>query len=388
MKALLTLAVGLLLTFSGLAQDQPALSETSQISILTCSPGNELYSLFGHSAFRVYDPAQNLDVVFNYGTFAFDDDFVFNFTLGKLNYMLSVSRMEYFARSYYAEGRGVDEQILDLTYAEKQAVYSFLIWNSQSEHRTYLYDFFYDNCSSRLRDVLDTALGNAVEYPDLRRPMSLSFRNKIDSYLIYHPWGDFGIDLGLGLPCDQVMSSQDFMFLPDELSRALHGATLNGHPLVRESRTLIPAQVRSHHWRFTDPIPLMWILAGVFMALSAWGLRVGRNLLFLDAIYLFATGAVGLLIFFLWFISDHTATSSNFNILWAWPVHWIALPFFLLKASVRKWYALIYGSVLILTLICFFLLPQSLHLATIPVMVIGIARSFAHWRMLPQITAS
>ncbi len=366
------------------AKSQIELSESAEISLLTCSPGAELYSLFGHSAMRVLDPTHNLDVVFNYGTFSFDEDFYFNFAMGRLNYMVSPSSMSNFIRSYQYEERGVIEQILDLNLEQKQAIFNYLVWNAKPENKYYLYDFFYDNCSSRLRDVLDTTLAeSAIKFPLMQREGKPTFRNMIDEYLIFHPWGDLGIDLGLGPPCDKVVSSSEYVFLPYELMRAYRGATLDGKPLVKQTRTLLNHPEWEVKWSVLDPIPLMWIIAGILLSLSAVGYRRHRLWIGIDLFYLFLTGAVGILVFFLWFITDHTGTMHNFNLLWAWPTHWLILPF-LGNANIRRYYWLIYGGMLILTLITFPILPQMLHMAILPLIIAGIFRGFVNWRIQIQ----
>lgn len=322
-----------------------------------------------------------MDVVFNYGTFSFDEDFYFNFAMGRLNYMLATSSMPDFVRSYQYDGRGITEQVLDLDQDQKQAVFDFLVWNVQPENRFYLYDFFYDNCSSRLRDVLDTALGTgSVAYPDLTLQGSPTYRNLIDEYLIYHPWGDFGIDLGLGLPCDKVVASRGYMFLPNELMRAFDQASVEDKPLVKETRTILEPAGLSYRWSLFDPTPLLWVLFGLVAIITALGIRNNRLLIGIDVAFLIVTGAVGGLVFFLWFITDHNATASNFNMLWAWPTHLIML-FLMWNRSIRRMYWLIYGSVLLLTIIMFPFLPQSLHIGVIPLILMSVLRAFANWRL-------
>jgi len=237
------LVIILLISIKTNAANPPVLSNEATISLLTCSPGDELYSLFGHSAMRVKDPQKNIDVVFNYGTFSFNEDFYFNFAMGRLNYSLSVSSMKGFVRSYENEQRGIIEQVLNLDSTSKQQVFNYLDWNNEPENREYLYDFFYDNCSSRLRDVLEMSIGtDRIAFADLQEEDKPSFRQMIDEYLIYHPWGDFGIDLGLGLPCDKVPSSYEYMFLPNKLMEAFGAATIDGKPLVMEENTLLETE--------------------------------------------------------------------------------------------------------------------------------------------------
>lgn len=365
------------------AENPPTLSKDARISLLTCSPGVELYSLFGHSAMRVKDPQKNIDVVFNYGTFSFNEDFYFNFAMGRLNYSLSVSSMKGFLRSYEMEDRGVIEQVLNLDSASKQKVFNFLDWNNEPQNREYLYDFFYDNCSSRLRDVLESSLGKErIAFQDLQEEGKPSFRQIIDEYLIYHPWGDFGIDLGLGLPCDKSPSSRELMFLPYNLMDAFDAAALDEKPLVAEKKTLLETSGLTYAFSFFDPIPLFWILFGVIAILSAIGYRKKRIFKGIDVAFFILIGPVGALVFFLWFITDHTATINNLNMLWAWPTHLLAIPFLFFPAA-RKFYWTAYGIVLVLTLIAFPFLPQTLHYAVIPLILSGIVRALVNMRMKP-----
>lgn len=356
------------------------ISNEAEISLLTCSPGDDLYSLFGHSAMRLKDSKNDIDAVFNYGTFSFNEDFYFNFVMGKLNYKLGLAPMDRFVSLYESENRDVVEQVLNLDSAQKQGIADFLNWNYQPENRYYLYDFFYDNCSSVLRDVLDTALQGQVRFADLTKPSQPTYRNMIDSYLIYHPWGDFGIDLGLGLPCDKTPNYMEYMFLPDELSEACDMATINGQPLVKKKLTVVESSGLTYEWSLSQPIPLFWILFGITSLLSAIGLRLQKRFMFIDILLLFILGLVGALLFFLWFITDHTATANNFNMLWALPTHLLIIPF-LWNQKIRRSYFMIFGGILLLTLIFFPLIPQMLHLATIPLMLIMLIRSYVNYKL-------
>ncbi|GAB5540092.1 MAG: DUF4105 domain-containing protein [Salibacteraceae bacterium] len=381
MKQVLGVFLALFLTTHLIADETPILSNEAKISLLTCSPGDELYSLFGHSALRVVDPPKGIDVVFNYGTFSFDEDFYINFAMGHLNYKLSTSPMQYFMRSYEYEQRAIVEQELNLDSAQRQSLLNFLDWNRQPENRVYLYDFFYNNCSSIIRDVLDTALTEDVMYKNLLYASEPSYRNLIDSYLIYHPWGDFGIDLGLGTPCDKVPDHIEYMFLPDELKRAFDHASIDGRPLVSNERILLTTDGLQYTWSLTQPIPLFWILFGFVALLSAWGYRLKKRLIAIDVLLFVSYGAVGALLFFLWFITIHTGTANNFNmLLWAWPMHLLMLPF-LWMPKIRKPYFMVYGAVLAIGLLAFPFWPQMLHLAIVPIMLIGLVRAWVNWRL-------
>lgn len=384
---ILRISLALFIIFSAhISQAQsrsPKLSNEAEISLLTCSPGDEVYSLFGHSALRVSDPVNGFDIVFNYGTFTFDENFTYNFAMGKLNYKLGLEPFDNgrhsFVDAYAGRGRGVIAQVLNLDSAQKQQLFEFLNFNARPENREYRYDFFYDNCSSRIRDIVESKSGGEVVYKDLTEPENPSFRDIIDEYGIYGPWIDFGIDLGLGQPCDTAATSRDYMFLPDYLMDAFDKATIDGKPLVKETIVLNKAAERSAPFNITDPQPLAWLLFGIVAILSAIEWR--RKTLFktIDVLFLLVFGSVGALVFFLWFMTEHTATNNNFNMLWAWPTHWFALGF-IWFGKPRRTYFKIYGAVMLITAICFWFLPQTMHPATLPLILLGLVRSISNVR--------
>ena len=206
----------------------PSLTDAARISLITGQPGKELYASFGHSAIRVYDPSKGLDLVYNYGTFDFDEPgFYTNFLRGKLNYSLSVYDFRNMVLSYKYRNLSLYEQILDLSYEERKSVYAYLNTNYQPENRYYLYDFFFDNCSSRIRDVFEEILGSKLEFRDEHIQKHKTFRQLLDEFLVYSPWADFGIDLILGIPTDAVASSDEYMFLPYKLFDAFEQARIH-----------------------------------------------------------------------------------------------------------------------------------------------------------------
>ncbi len=204
------------------------LSQEARITLLTCSPGDELYSVFGHSAIRVQDPAYDLDWVFNYGTFDFSDpNFYTNFVKGKLNYILSVSEYHHFEYSYAMENRWIWEQELNITPYEKQYLFDSLRINRLPENRYYLYDFFFDNCATRIRDIFTEALERDILYDYQGLEQGQTFRELLMPYLAEKPWAKLGINLGLGLPADKRATPWDYMFLPDHMMTVFGDAMLS-----------------------------------------------------------------------------------------------------------------------------------------------------------------
>ena len=191
------------------------LSDGAEISVITCGPGSELYSTFGHSAFRILDRKRNMDKVYNYGTFNFaTPNFYAKFVRGKLLYELRAYPFSHFLRSYQEENRWVKEQILNLDQQQKQSIYDFLEENEKPANRGYKYDFFYDNCSTKMYQVLEKTLKDQLLFDDNYEPTDFTHRELIQQYLTNLKWSDFGIDLALGSVIDREISTKQYMFLP------------------------------------------------------------------------------------------------------------------------------------------------------------------------------
>lgn len=377
LKALLFTILTSTFAAISLADQVPSLSKEAEISLLTCSPGQEIYSLFGHSALRVSDPINGFDVVFNYGTFNFDDDFVFNFAMGRLNYKLSIEPFDNgrysFVYAYASDGRGVVEQVLNLDSVQKQNLFNFLNWNLKPENSAYLYDFFYDNCSSRIREIVASNTHAQVVYPNLIEKGNPSFRDMIDRYGAYAPWTEFGIDLGLGLPCDKTLESRDYMFLPDYLMKGFEHAQINEKPLIKKTNILAPSEDRIAKFSMLNPAPIFWILLGIISLITAFGIRQNRCSKLVDFVVFLIYGAIGSLIFFLWFITDHNATAYNLNILWAWPTHIMAIAL-LFSNQYKKTYFKVYGLSLLAALVIYITHIQGFNPAVLPLILIGLMR--------------
>lgn len=384
------------------------LTPNAKFSVLTCSPGLDLYSLFGHSAFRLQDTlgGKPVDVVFNYGVFdAFDDGFYVKFARGKLDYRLQVEYYDYFVESYAMEGRGVWEQELNFTREQKQRLFELLQVNSEEPNCTYRYDFFYDNCSSRIRDMViraaavQTTEGMGFRYVPLQDLLSINtiafkhpraegttYRQAIQKYLDYQPWSDFGIDIALGQPCDKVMGDYGFMFLPDSLMIELQMAELDGHLLCEQPREILPNRTSFSIGYLTAPITLLslWLLVHAWLTYRARFRK--SNLLFFEGALLTVAGLVSLLVIFLWFFTDHTTTQFNWNVLWASPVHVLVIAFYRNKRAVRI-LAIAQLTACLIMLVGFAWLPQSLHVATIPLalmLIITYGRLYRNTRIIEQ----
>lgn len=355
------------------------LSEKAEIRVLTCGPDiDELYSAFGHSAIRVYDPERRIDLIYNYGVFDFDQpNFYLNFAKGFLYYKLAVQEYRKFKYAYIYYNRFIHEQRLDLTQEQKQKVFEFLQWNARPENMHYRYDYFYDNCATRIRDAFATALGDQLVYDLDYVEGGMTIRELTDIYLTPYPWGDLGIDLGLGLPMDRVADSWMYMFLPDYIEQAFgaakiyHGDTLK--PLVTKNIvTYASVPEDEGPTLLYTPAFIFWSLFAIVLTFTVWQWRSGRssrNSKWLDAVLFSFTGLLGWALLLLWLATDHQAAARNMNILWAFPLNFpVAL--WLLKQSQPQWVRYYFGfiAVLLLIILIFWLfLPQHLHFSLIPV---------------------
>jgi len=316
------------------------LSPKAEISLLTIGPGENLYDTFGHTAVHVKDTDRNLNVVFNYGYFNLEaPNFYLKFARGKLLYKLGVNSYDDFYESYVQEERWIKAQVLNLTIAEKQAVFDFLANNQKPENSTYLYDFFYDNCATRPLDVLKTISNNQLELHIDHFPSGKTHRDLIHDYVPANTWGRLGIDIALGSVIDKKIDHKYYLFLPDYMMDAFAKADLNTSKslvIKTEDRFISKNPASYGHPLIISPFLILTLLAIILIWKTYTDLKTKRRPYLLDKIILLITGVIGVLLFLLWTATDHTATAWNYNLLWAFPVNCIAL-FAFSKTRQKKW---------------------------------------------------
>lgn len=279
------------------------------VSVLTSEPGQELYTLFGHTAIRIRNDSLRHDRVYNFGTFDFSSPFFYvNFIKGKLDYFLSVDEFNSFKRDAFKEKRKIHEQLLDLTEAGKQRIFEQLEYTYHSPERFYRYDFFYDNCATRVRDVLFEELEIPASF-DTGSYCFKSFRQLIIPYVKRNYWLNLGINLALGSEADKTAGVYGSMFLPDYIRYILK----DSHVVLEESVLIhVPAtQVRSHRLSYLSP----WVVCILLAVVSLWH-RTRKPVFYL---VMCVFGSLGLLLLFLGFFSHNPAFSGNFNVYWILP---------------------------------------------------------------------
>ena len=360
--------------------------DSIRLSLLTCGPGEEIYSLFGHTAIRYEDPKRGVDVVFNYGLFSFDTpNFILRFTLGETDYQLGVTDYRRFIASYWMEGRDVWQQTLNLTPEEKRKLIHLLEENYRPENRIYRYNFFYDNCATRPRDQVERAVDGRLHYADDMESTNTgsSFRDIVHQYCEGHPWARFGIDMCLGSEADRPINRRQMMFAPFYVKDFFASATLADstgvRPLVADTEQVlaIPADARKKGAAYPSPMQAALCLLLV-TGIATWiGIRKGKSLWGIDLVLFFAAGVAGCFWTLLAFFSQHPAVGSNYVLFVFHPLHLLCLPFMLRKVIKKRisYYMMVNGVVLTLFIVLFGVIPQEIHLAVLPLALCLLIRS-------------
>jgi hypothetical protein len=316
------------------------------------------------------------DIVFNYGTFNFDDPNFYNkFIRGKLLYFVSAENFADFKDDYQSTGRGITEQVLNLSSSEKIAMTEALYNNIKEENKYYKYDFFFDNCTTRVRDII---LSHKKEHTQLASviPANFSFRNAIHQYLDRNKkyWCKLGIDILLGSPTDAKMSIATSQFLPDNLMKTLDSSNQN-HQFVLSSTNLYPViSEKDKGFQFTPLLDFsILLMLIIFLSFSTNKLAVNFLDRF-DGLLFFLTGALGVILIFMWTATDHAMCKNNYNLLWALPTNSIMAFFINQKKGWVKKYFTITGLILLFLLVSWCFLPQQLNVSLIPLILLLIFR--------------
>lgn len=383
-KSLLIVLLFISISFLGLAQSFQ-LSENAEISVLTCGPGNEAYSVYGHSAFRVKDEIHAYDVVFNYGIFDFSTpNFVYRFAAGQTDYLLGAYKFDIFLNEYIDDNRSIFEQVLNLTHNEKQKIFDFLIWNAQPENRVYRYNFFFDNCASRIRDVVKQQVEGEVIFP-YQSDDPKTLRQHIKDCHSKLLWLNFGIDLVVSAPSDRIASVSEEMFLPDYIMKHFSEATVITYegtkPLVKSSQVIFQAEPTNFkNFKIVSPFAVFGLLFLLILSVSVKQFRKSKICAWPDYLVYGVTGLMGVIMLWFVFFSEHPAISPNYNILWAVPLNLV----FAILWKVKKWrpklqyYHVIVSGWLILFVLTEAFLPQKFHPVHILFVLMILSRSVLH----------
>lgn len=318
-----------------------------QISLLTCSPGKEVWAQYGHTAIRYYDKESGEDLAINYGIFSLDQTyFIPRFVLGMTDYRMGVQPMDMFLAQYSYEGRGVIEQVLNLSAEDKEVIYKALQENMKPENVVYRYNYFFDNCTTRARDMLVNHLHGKVVYPPAEE--DATFRSMIHKWNNKYEWSQFGEDLLLGVNADRKTTKSEQQFLPENLRSDFDKARYNGKPLVKETNVLLDAETEVAEPAFPlSPLSIALIFAVISLVMMLFSYRRQQVYWAWDLALMLTSGLMGI-IFFIMIFSQHPCVSLNFILLFFNP-----LPLFFLYSTIKKkkviWWK-IWGVLIILGL--------------------------------------
>ena len=360
-------------------------TDSIRFSLLTCAPGTEIYSLFGHTAIRYENYTRCIDVAFNYGMFSFNTpNFIFRFVAGETDYQLGITPYSYFEAEYAMRGSSVYQQVLNLTQSEKERLLTILENNYLPENRIYRYNYFYDNCTTRARDKIEECIEGKVVYPDSLS--GKSYRSIVHEFTAGSPWDEFGIDLCLGAEADKEINKRQQMFSPFYMKYYASNAYIvdaggTRRPLILDETKIVDVEPEEVQPGFILS-PLM--CGALFLALCvvmAWGQWKTQRIWWGWDIVLYGLqGLAGCIIAFLFFFSVHPTVGSNWLLILFNPIPLLYLPFMVYKVVKRKKDYYHVGNMVYLTLFIT-ILPfcgQEFNLTVLPLALGLLVTSASH----------
>lgn len=378
-------SISIFIFASAIKSEAIVLSTKSEISVLTCGSSKMLHAMYGHTAIRVNDPQQLLDIVFNYGVFSFSEpNFAYRFAKGQTDYLLAIEQFSNFYKGYKRRGRSIDEQVLNLSDSEKQRLLDFLIENAKPENREYRYNFFMDNCATRVRDVIEKQVDGEIKFPT-ENGLGKTFRQHVTVCQKVLPWTNLGIQLTLGSPADKLATAYQEMFLPDFLKTHFAEARINtgnkSRPLIKETHSIYDSGERkSVGIGLFSPIVILLLTLTLVGWISFRQFRKKQLNYWIDYILLFITGLIGFGL--LWFVtfSEHPAMHPNYHLLWAIPSNLLFIFLWMIKKwrPVLKWYWIILTIWMTLFIALNFMLPQSFNIGFYLICLMVLCRSALH----------
>lgn len=365
--------------------------DSIRVSLVTCDPGKEIYALFGHTAIHVTDETTGMDLAFNYGMFNFrSENFIYRFVKGETDYELGLQDWTDFKASYKARGITVYEQVLNMSYAEKMELCRILFENYKPENRIYRYNYFYDNCTTRARDMIERSIPGGLNY-DCRWERK-TYRQVVHEFTAPSPWVELGIDFCLGAEADRKLDEREQMFIPSYLMDAFSRATakIDGRgelvPVVKSEEIAVEV-VPEDDWQFpVSPLVFFWIFFGVGVVLFVVQLVSKRIFWGYDVLLLCLQGLAGILVAYLFFFSIHPTVGSNWLVMIFNPVPLVWLPFMVYRSNRHKRDVLhaVNVAVLCLFILLMPVIPQDFNNAVLPMALILLLQSSVHLLLRPE----
>jgi hypothetical protein len=303
-----------------------------EVSLITYGPGDTYWERFGHDAIEVRDTASGEAFNFNYGVFDFDErGFLLNFARGRMHYLMDAAPTTLDEHWYVQAGRSVTRQRLAMTPEQAASLRDFLLWNLRPQNAVYDYDYYVDNCTTRVRDALDRALGDVLKAQLTARPGGMTYREQTDRLMSAQPWLMLLLDLGLGPYADRPLDAWRESFLPAVLSRELASVQVDGpqgmHPLVADADLVSPNRLETPPATPPDlrlPLALAGLGLAILLVLARRFWPTGFTLL--GSLYLAFAAVAGTGLLVLWLLTTHHAAWANANLLPFNPLALILLP--------------------------------------------------------------
>ena len=338
-----------------------------KISVLTIGEGTELVDAFGHTAIRVKDLELKNDLVFNFGVYDFDSpNFYSNFVEGRPEYKLGIQNYDNAIQNYIRQKRYIVEHKLNLDQNSSKIIIDFLIEKSNDPY--YIYDYFRDNCTTRIADIVIDKTDNKFKDDKLESKANLSYRDLIHAKINENSWAAVGIDLCLGAIIDKKINTRETFFLPENFMNYLN---IYGTDIIKKNIIYSPESEIRYRENFPPPLLINLILSLIIVAFTIFNYKSNKWNKSLDTLIFLITGSIGILIIYLWFFSNHFAGAQNFNFLWAFPLNF-ALIFAIYKNKIPNW-SVGYIKLLIILIILLFLHwitgVQKYNLTLLPIFV-------------------
>jgi Domain of unknown function (DUF4105) len=349
--------------------------------LLTCGPGTETYSIYGHSALRIVIPDKHTDTVYNWGVFDFNaPNFVWKFAKGRLDYMLMAESLHGFLQSYFFEQRFVYSQKINFEPAETRKLIELINENLKPENIKYRYDFFYDDCSTRIRDLLEKSIGNKLKYPPAETGKIPTFRQLVGKYQKPYPWYKFGVDLIMGSTSDKRAVLRDRMFLPVDMKEGLSDSHIlrSGRmiPLLQNPDILLDFNAPITKQKFLISPAVVFTLLIMLLLILSSRVKSRKNNRLIDIVIYSVFSILSLLMVFFNFFTNHQQMRWNLNIIWLNPIIIVCLIFLIFNKTATLWFRIVF---LISTgfLLVHFILPQEFNIAFLLLTVALLIRSSA-----------
>lgn len=360
---------------------QVQLSDSAKISLLTTSPWTgAVYSLYGHTVIKVADDSTGVDACFNYGYFDSSQfGFLYHFLRGETDYILGATTYEVFISENELKGLEVVEQELNLSMQQKQQLWEDLYVNALPENRQYRYNFLFDNCATRPRDMVEQIIGKPISYPKTKP--NQTFRNLIHECVHEFAWMQFGIDLIIGSGADRYITDKEKMFLPHYLMTAFEGAKVVQQdtidiPLVKSTEVILESENVDNARSERGVLKPFWVsfallIVTIIVSLFQLLFHQEKTARVYDFVLFLIAGVAGFVVTFLMFFSEHPVTNPNWNLAWLHVFHLFIAIIFWVKylKKVVYYYHFINFAVLSLFLLSWYFIPQQLPWAAIPFVI-------------------